>query len=207
MSTIGQQGTGFQPTGTSGGGVPLFPQASGTMAGRKPPTAQQLLMGGQAIPGQFMTPVGPAENAFAGAGAGGLPFASSVAAGQIPSAILQQYRDLQNQQNAQIIERMGGARFGSDLTGLLARSGGMNLTNLLADTQRNAVGTEMGFANPVLQAEQQRTQGGQQLAWQNFLQGQQLPAALSLLLSLAGLGGGTTLGGTSEHGWNLGGKL
>lgn len=208
MSTTGGQGVGFQPTGTSGGGVPLFPQPGGRMAGRNPPTAQQLLQGGQLpggqpLPPQFMTPVGPVEQGFAGGAAGGLPFASSVAAGQIPPGMLQQYQQLQQQNQARILDQMGGARFGSDIAGVLGRESGRSLTDLLAGTEQNALGAFQGFANPLFQAEQQRAMGGQQMAWQNFLQQQGLPPALSLLLSLAGLGGGTTTGGGGANQWGV----
>lgn len=212
MSVVGQQGAGFQPTGTSGGGVPLFPQPNGRMAGRNAPTAQQLLAGGQLpggqpLPPQFQTPVGPVEQGFAGGAAGGLPFASSVAAGQIPPGMLAQYNQLQQQNQARILDAMGGARFGSDIAGVLGRESGRSLTDLLAGTQANALGAFQGFANPLFQAEQQRAMGGQQMAWQNFLQQQQLPQALSLLLTLAGFGGGTTSGNQATSQWQAAGKL
>lgn len=197
---MGQQGAGFQPTGM-GGGVPLFPQPNGRMAGQNPPTAQQLLSG-NAIPPQYMTPAGPVEQSFA---AGGVPFGSSVAAGHIPPGLLQQYMQLQDQNRARIFEGMGGARFGSDIAGVLGRESGRSLTDLLAGTEQNA----LSFAQPLFQAELQRAQGGQTMAWQNFLQNQQLPPALSLLMALAGFGGGSvdTSGKGKESGWNIAGKL
>lgn len=183
------------------------------------------------------------------------PFTQSVAQGQIPAALMQQYQQQQALNNAQALEKLGGARFGSGAATVLGRENAMGLTNLMANManmQAGAAGqiygqtaaqqaaaqqaardiygqsaaqqqaamnaaqgiygqtadqqaralqanqqllSQFGMTAPaLLKAEQDRQRQAQQLQYQDYLRQQGVPPAIQLLLSLAGLGGGTSAG-------------
>jgi hypothetical protein len=153
------------------------------------------LPGGPGLPSSYYTPVGPVEaglGATMGAGQAN-PFIASLARGEIPSGMMQQYQQQAAQNQAMIGESMGGARFGSDYAGAVQRENMRALTNLLSGTQQNAANVYFQGTNPLLQQEVNRSNLGQGLAQQDFTnQSQQSMQLLQMLAAYAGLGGGTT---------------
>lgn len=156
------------------------------------------LPGGPQAPNAFMTPVGPMEqfmNATLRGGPGGNAFMNALANGQVPPGMLQQYKDLAAQNQAQIADSMGGSRFGSDYAGAVTRENNRGLTNLLAGTEQMGQNAFSGLTSPLLSSELGRSNqamAGQQSDFQNQ---QDYPMKLlSLLLGFGGMGGGSTSG-------------
>lgn len=204
----GTQGpVGNVPRGTTaapviGARTFLQPQITGPVptptnpAGTNTPAATPGI--GAPLPGQYLTPRGPVETGLAANyGPGG--FLGQVAQGQIPTAQMQQYRNLQKDLQAQLASQMGGARFGSDYARSFGDASGQALTNLMVQTQQNALGAQQG-ANPILGSEVDRNNNAMRLMWQDFAQQSGLPPEIGALISLmTGLPGGTMAGSQQKY--------
>lgn len=168
----------------------------------------------------FQTPVGPVENYMSrlvGSGAlnpasalgpGGQNFAGAMAAGQIPPQLMRQYQQQQQQIAANVADSMRGQRFGSDYAGALARQQNIGLTNLGAQTEQNALGSQgllgqlgqqgignnLGTLGTLLQSELARSGSGLNLAMQQAGLGTGTDP-MAMIMGLLGLGGsqGNTL--------------
>ena len=80
------------------------------------------------------------------------PFLTSVAAGQVPPAIKAQFEQQLAQQLAGVRESFGtaGARFGTDITRTLGETAGKATTDLMANTERDAM-TAIGLQSQMAQ--------------------------------------------------------
>jgi len=159
---------------------------------------------------RLVLPSGPIEQSFQNTALdpGVLGLQRSIAQGQIPDAILQQFQDQQAFQNAQLAEQFRGARFGSDFANSVTRSNNQSLNALMADTIRQSQGVTQFVQAPALQGEANRIFGAREAQFRDFGLANQLNPGVLGLLQMLGVGGGTTFGsGSNQQYQPLGGVI